>query len=143
MNWGRSMLLVYIGFVAIIVFMVVKSFSHDVDLVTDDYYAEELRFQDRIDAEKNALPLKDSIEIAVQGSAVVLQFPAGMSAMQSGEAYFYRASDSDRDIRLPMSPNDSGIVRFDKEAFTKGFYTVKLSWTSDGKPYFVERNIYL
>lgn len=137
------MLFVYLAFVAAILFMVVKSFGHDFDLVTEDYYAEELQFQNRIDAEKNALPYVDSVVIDVAENAVQLQFPASLIDMQSGKAYFYKASDADQDLHLALKPDASGKVQYGKENFAKGFYTLKLSWVKSGKEYFMQRNIYL
>lgn len=143
MNWGKSMLFVYLAFVAGILFMVVKAFGHDFDLVTEDYYAEELRFQNRIDAEKNALPFVDSVSIEVAENSIKLKFPAALAGMQEGKAYFYKASDASEDVHLALQPDATGIVEFGKEQFAKGFYTLKLSWVESGKEYFMQRNIYL
>ena len=49
MNWGYKILFVYIAFVAGILAMVFGSSSQKVDLVTPDYYAKELKYQDKID----------------------------------------------------------------------------------------------
>lgn len=143
MNWGKGMLLVYVGFVAVILFMVVKSFSSDVDLVAEDYYADELQFQQRIDAETNALHLKDSIKIEVLESSVALIFPAEAQPVGKGEIYFYKASDADADIRMPLQLNAQGVQIVSREKLTKGFYTVKMNWEQSGKSFYVERNIYL
>lgn len=143
MNWGKSMLFVYLAFVAGILFMVVKAFGHDFDLVTDDYYAEELVFQNRIDAEKNALPYVDSVAIEVTDARVQLKFPTTLLDMQNGKAYFYKASDAEQDLHLTIQPDAAGLVEFEKAQFVKGFYTLKLSWVKSGKEYFMQRNIYL
>lgn len=139
------MLLVYVGFVAVILFMVVRSFGHEVELVTDDYYAEELKFQNRIDAEKNALPYVDSVSIASDAQSVNLQFPPTLTDISNGKAYFYKASDADQDLHLNLQPDASGKVQFDRaqHKFVKGFYTLKLSWNKDGKEFYMERNVYL
>ena len=51
MNWGYKILFVYIAFIAGILLMVFKSSTQKRDLVTADYYAKELKYQERIDAE--------------------------------------------------------------------------------------------
>jgi len=143
MHWGRSMLLLYVVFIGVILFMVVKSFGHESELVTDDYYAEELKYQERIDAEANALPFKDSVEIRVAGGIIEIQFPSACSNFDKGEAYFYKASDKHSDIVFPLQPDNGRIQKITREQLGNGFYTVKLSWYQGEKKFFMERNIYL
>ena len=45
MNWGYKIILVYVLFVAGIVFLVVRSSMENTDLVTSDYYEKELKYQ--------------------------------------------------------------------------------------------------
>ncbi|WP_369886606.1 FixH family protein [Aquimarina sp. AD10] len=54
-NWGTAIVLVFIGFISFILYFVVRmnteqKFTHD--LVTEEYYKEELAFQKEINAEK-------------------------------------------------------------------------------------------
>ncbi|MCK5400025.1 MAG: FixH family protein, partial [Flavobacteriaceae bacterium] len=48
MNWGTGIVIAFIGFIAFIMFFVItmstnKKYEHD--LVTEDYYKEELEYQ--------------------------------------------------------------------------------------------------
>ena len=52
-NWGTKIALSFVGFCGLMIFMTVKSFNTDFHLVTEDYYAEELQYQDHIDRVKN------------------------------------------------------------------------------------------
>lgn len=54
LNWGAGIAVLYMGFVAMIVLLVVMSMRQKIDLVTDEYYAEELLFQGKIDKIKRA-----------------------------------------------------------------------------------------
>ena len=45
MNWGYKILTVYIIFIAGILFLVFKSSNQNQDLVTKDYYEQELKYQ--------------------------------------------------------------------------------------------------
>ena len=143
MNWGRSILLVYFGFVALIMVMVFKSFNNGFDLVSEDYYADELKYQDRINATENALPFADSIDVAVGNESIDIHFPASLAAMQSGEAYFYKPSDAKQDLRSPIKMNDSGVQQFAKSEFSAGVYRLKMTWTMQDKTYYVEKLIKL
>ena len=61
MNWGYKILLVYVVFVAGIMFLVFKSSSQKMDLVTTDYYAKELKYQQKIDAMNKVQKLSDTV----------------------------------------------------------------------------------
>ncbi|WP_371877551.1 FixH family protein [Aquimarina sp. Aq78] len=64
-NWGTAIVLVFIGFISFILYFVVKmniNSDYEHDLVTEDYYKQELAFQNEINAEKNSKTLlKDVI----------------------------------------------------------------------------------
>lgn len=141
MNWGKKVLFLYLGFAGLMTFMVIMSFRQKTDLVTTDYYAEELIFQQQIDASNNAKPYEDSIVIMQGERDVKINFPAEFHAGTIGEVYFYKASDSDFDHKFPLKLDVNGGQKFDKSTFAKGFYTVKVKWEKDNKKYYTEKSI--
>ncbi len=143
MNWGKKILFVYLAFVGVMIFMVVKSFQQDYDLVTPDYYAEELKFQDQIDASNNAAQYNDSIEVSAQQSAVVLQFPAQFAGAATGEVYFYKASNSENDVKQALKLDASGEQSFNRSQFATGAYTVKIKWVYNNTNYYTEKDLFL
>ncbi len=62
-NWGYKIVLVYSVFVAGILYLVVQSSRQQMDLVTDDYYAQEIRYQEKIDQSKRASALSEPIRL--------------------------------------------------------------------------------
>ena len=57
-NWGTGIILAFIGFIGFILYFVINA-STDVkyrhDLVSPNYYEEELNYQHEIDGEQNAI----------------------------------------------------------------------------------------
>ena len=49
MNWGHKIIAVYVVFIAGMIFLVFKSSRQNIELVTEDYYAKELVYQQKID----------------------------------------------------------------------------------------------
>lgn len=143
MNWGRSILLVYVAFVVIMLVMVVKSFSNGFDMVSEDYYADELKYQDRIDATNNAAPFADSIDVAVGQRSIDIRFPASLAGIEGGEAYFYKPSNAKEDLRSALKPDANGMQQFQKSEFSEGVYRLKMTWTMQDKQYYVEKLIRL
>ena len=94
MNWGKKVLFLYLGFAGLMTFMVIMSFRQKTDLVTTDYYAEELIFQQQIDASNNAKPFLDSIFINLEGEMVKISFPSNFYSGTSGDGVAVSAGES-------------------------------------------------
>jgi len=52
MNWGNKLVLVFIVFGAFIGYLVYQAVNTKYDLVSKDYYKDELRYQEKIDRQK-------------------------------------------------------------------------------------------
>ncbi len=61
MNFGSKITVLYLSFVGLILTLVFMCFGQKVELVSKDYYAQELKFQDKIDAINNEKGLSGSI----------------------------------------------------------------------------------
>jgi hypothetical protein len=61
MNWGYKILFVYAIFITGILFMVFKSATQKMDLVTPDYYAKELKYQEKIDESNRVNALSEEL----------------------------------------------------------------------------------
>ena len=60
LNWGAGILLAFIGFISFIMYFIITmttNSAYDHDLVSENYYADELKYQNDIDKLKNAKKL--------------------------------------------------------------------------------------
>ncbi|MEQ1555036.1 MAG: FixH family protein, partial [Ferruginibacter sp.] len=71
MNWGYKILSFYALFVVGILFMVFKSSSQNTDLVTTDYYAKELKYQDKIDEQNRVSALTAPINYKLSNDSLI------------------------------------------------------------------------
>ena len=78
MSWGKKIMFVYIVFVAGILFLVYKSSSQKVDLVTPDYYKKELAFQHTIEERERANALSGKTGFCQIDSGLVITLPKEM-----------------------------------------------------------------
>ena len=62
-GWGTKITLLYLAFVVLIVTLVTKSMHQTFDLVSGDYYNQELKYQDVIDASKNQAGLSAPVRL--------------------------------------------------------------------------------
>lgn len=141
MNWGRKILIVYIVFVLGIVFMVYKSSVQNTDLVTTDYYAKELKYQDKIDEAKRVAALSDSVAYSIKNNALSIQFPRDFAGKQlAGEAVLYCPSDEKKDRKQAFTLKDEPLL-INIPAGDKGLYELHLSWQDGGVTYYIEKKI--
>lgn len=142
MNWGYRILFLYIGFVVLIMTLVFKSLNQKVDLVAKNYYDQELKFQDRIDAINNSNNLSEKISVIYNNKSVTLKFPRDMMNMNvKGKIKFYRPSDSALDREFELAINNNLEQQVSTQELQKGYYNIQINWEIDTKKYFYEHAI--
>jgi len=141
-NWGTGILITIIIFMSITVLTGVYLMNQDVQLVTDNYYEKDLKYQNQIDKLNRTVALEEKVEIKFDGLNVELIFPLSFEVDKiSGEVYFYRPSDGKKDFTIPLTLNSEARQIIPVTRIDKGFWRIKLSWTSDGIEYYNERAI--
>ena len=146
MNWGWKIVLVYSAFVVMTLGMVFYFMGHKVDLVADDYYKQEIEYQDQIDKMANAKSLKEPIAFKFSAAqrTVSVGFPiAHLQQGLKGNIHFYRPSDSDLDKQFAIKTNEGGEQVISIGSLQKGLWKIKISWTAGNKAYYDEKVITL
>lgn len=143
LSWGWNVALLYTCFAGMIIALVVASSRQKIDLVSKDYYKQELVYQDVLDAGKNQAGMSMPVSIHAGASTVTVELPAEMQGKElSGEIRFYSPVNTEWDRIYKMSPNDhvSVIPRAELENTR---YIVKVSFSADGKKYYQESELQL
>ncbi|MDQ6904676.1 MAG: FixH family protein, partial [Bacteroidota bacterium] len=136
MNWGYKILIVYVVFVIGIIFLVVKSSSQKVDLVTTNYYDKELVYQQKIDAMNKVDQLSDTIKYQVTNGNLKIVFPQDFSGKNlEGQAVLYCPSDENKDITQQFSIKDSPVI-VPVQSTSRQEYELQLSWQTNGTSYY-------
>lgn len=140
-NWGYKILLVYAIFVGGIMFMVFLSSRESKDLVTENYYAEELKYQKVIDQSSNTASLSSPIEVIQEDDHLNLVFPNEFAdASVGGNWLLYFAADIKQDHTGTFQLS-KGKASIQLPQSIKGFYKLKLTWNAMGKDYYFEKDI--
>ena len=145
MSWGYKILFLYAGFVLLVLFMVFLSYRHDVPLVTDDYYRQELKYQEEINKLTNARSLPDpiSIEYHVNEQTLVINFPSEHTGKLTGTILFQRPSDLKLDTSFPVKTDEKLVQRITTGGMQKGYWKLKVYWEHSGIQYLEEKDIIL
>ncbi len=141
MNWGHKIILVYAVFVAGMLFLAFKSSKQNIELVTEDYYAKELVYQQKIDESKRTAALSAPVEVKLVNHALTINFPKDFAAKNIvGEAMLYCPSDEKRDINQPFNVTDSAVSIVVPDNY-HGLHYVKINWRVEGVDYYFEYKI--
>ena len=141
LNWGYGIAGVYIFFAFATIAFVIFSRFHKMDLVTKDYYEEELNYQHQIDRNERTRALSQSMEWDYNAVAkmVILKFPADISAKGiSGSIMFFRPSDAAQDLVAPIKLSNEGHQIVDASSLPKGLYRLKVFWNTEEEEFYSE-----
>jgi len=144
MSWGWKIFILYTGFVIMTLMVVFYTMTQKVELVTDDYYKEEIAYQKQIDRIKNARQLRDPLQVKyIPGKAIItFTFPKEHTkAGLDGKISFYRPSDTSKDRKVKIELDDNGIQMLNVRELLTGYWRVKVLWSSGGTEYFVSKEI--
>jgi len=143
MNWGYKILLVYITFITGIMILVFKASGEKDDLVTTDYYAKELRYQQRIDEMNRANALSGEVHCELKEGRLNIGFPEDFSGKEiSGNILLYCPSDEKKDIVQDFSVQDS-VISMVLPNDRKGSFELQLKWKVGGLDYYFAKKIFI
>jgi len=143
-NWGTGIFISYALFMFLAILAAVYFMNQEVDLVTDDYYQQEIKYQDQIDKieRTNALPEKPAIDF--DGVGVKVSFPESLFKKNvTGKIHFYRPSNPAKDFDIPLNVNTEGFQLISTKKMETGFWRLKLNWKMEGNEYYSEKEIIL
>lgn len=143
-SWGTGIVIVFIVFMSVTILTVVYMMNQDVNLVADDYYDQEIRYQEQIDRIKRTNKLDEKNIIIYDKKIVRVIIPnVFLNKNYTGEIHFYRPSDAKRDIKIPLQTDSLGMQVIPVSRLEKGLWTVKVNWIKDEDEYFAEERIFL
>ena len=139
MSWGVKISLLYGGFVLLIVTMVSMSMSQKVDLVSKDYYEQELQFQDKINKMDRTKALSEQLTWKVSKDDIVFDFPNQFKGLEtSGKVFFFRPSDAVLDKNMTIQSDTLNQKSISITSLKKGLYKMQINWEADHIQYYNE-----
>lgn len=139
MDWGKGILITIIAFVILMVSMVAICVKQDdIHLVTQNYYEEEIKYQDQINKMINANSLETEIMSLNSAQKLIqLNLPVGAA----GTLHLFRPSDARLDKVVPFEIKNDSERFLDLSELKAGYWRVKLTWTDNGVAYYKEEKI--
>lgn len=143
MSWGKGIALVIVAFILWISFLVYKTTLVTSEMVTDNYYEKELKYEEVIQAKRNLQKLNEELVIQQRNDSVLITFPKEFDATSRGEIYFYRPSNPKQDKTFPIDLTHTSTQVITKNNLTRGVYQIQVSWNQNSTPYFFEQTLFI
>lgn len=130
MNWGNRILILYITFISLILFMVVKSTWIKSDLVSPNYYQDEIRFQQKIDASTSKLSKQIQIKQGTTSISIITP-PCAEISYDSLVCHVYFPSSIKHDVEMKFLCNSEKNIDISK--LPQLPFVIKINIYSNGR----------
>ena len=144
-NWGTGIVLAFIGFISFIMYFIVTinvDKKYDTELVTEDYYREELQYQNDINKLDNAKHLNENITHQRTAEGLLITFPSDLDVNDiTGNVFLYRPSNKQLDYETAISLSKPYLLIPDKR-LVDGRWDIKIDWQYNGQSYLYKETIY-
>jgi nitrogen fixation protein FixH len=142
--WPLGILLAFVLFILGTAGLIVLAASQRSDLVSDNYYEQEMKYQTRIDSLDRARKLGSSASVSydANGRRIMISLPAEHAGRRvTGQVQLYRPSAAGCDRQFRLEPDDNGAQSLDAAALATGLWKVCVAWRMEGQDYFLEQKI--
>ncbi len=137
-NWGTAIVIAFISFITFIMYFVISMSTdkkYDHDLVVEDYYQQELKFQTDINKEENAKTLATNIKFQKTNEGILISFPEDLDSNSiKGKVFLYRPSNKKLDFEIPISLSNHNLLIPDNHLLD-GRWNIKVDWTFNDEAY--------
>ena len=142
--WPLGIIITFALFIAGTVGLIVMACSQKADLVSADYYEQELKFQGRIDRVERTRRAVTQAAVAYDATrqCITISLPAEQARHAiSGRIELYRPSAAGLDREVKLEPDTNGVQRLDAAGMVPGLWKVRVSWTVENLDYFLDQKV--
>jgi nitrogen fixation protein FixH len=142
--WPLGITLAFALFIAGTAGLIVIACSHKSDLVSVNYYEQEIKYQTRLDQLNRTAQFNDLVKVVFDHAArrIRITLPASHADPEtSGRVQLYRPSATGLDRELRLQLDATGSQSLDAAALEPGFWKVRIHWTAHQQDYFADKSV--
>jgi len=143
-NWGHGVIIALASFMIFILSMMFlfPNGQKNSEMVTDNYYEEELKYQDVIDAKKRADELKEKPVYSQNPAGIRITFPKDYNNSNTYVKFVLnRTDDQNLDVHKTVQLDANQSFLIPAQVLKLGNYTLRLSWTKDKTDYRMDYDV--
>ncbi|GGG48182.1 FixH family protein [Epilithonimonas arachidiradicis] len=143
LHWGHGLAIALGCFILFILFLIFifPMGKQNADMISNNYYEEELEYQKIIDAKDNAAKLEKTPVYRATAEGIQITFPDAIKPDDKKVNFvLFRTEDSNLDVKKEIILESNTFV-IPKKVISTGSYTLKLRWAENKKPYQIDYDI--
>ena len=143
-NWGTGLAIALGLFVLSMGYTMYLVFQQRFDLVTTNYYEEELAYQETIDRKEQALELNESCKLELKDGQLRLDFPSELEGLQAtAEILMYCQTDARNDFTIAEENWTIKDLTLPAGKLTTGKWIAKITLDTETEEYYFDPSITL
>ena len=141
--WPYAIIAAMVLFMGYIAMFVYKAMNQDVDLVSKDYYEQEIKYQDHINMVGRTKAAGDVvIKYNADAQTILVQLPENFKDQSVyGKIDLFRPSDEGLDQELPLQVGRDLSQLIETNDLEKGLWKVRVNFTAGKEAYYAEQTI--
>lgn len=140
--WPYGIITAFVLFASGIASVIIIAVTHRESLVNENYYEQEIQFQNHIDGAARAQRAGAAVDFNTATGRVTVSLPAAqVGSTLSGHIELYRPSAAGLDRQIQLQPDARGVQSLDVAGLTAGLWVVRVAWNAGGQDYFLDRKI--
>lgn len=143
-SWGHGVVVALFAFIVFILSMLFlfPNGQKNSEMVTENYYEEELQYQDVIDAKNRADALSEKPVYNQDTHGINITFPKDYNNSNTSIKFVLnRTDDQNLDIKRAVQLNENQSFIIPKKVLKMGNYTLRLMWTKDKIDYRMDYDV--
>jgi nitrogen fixation protein FixH len=142
--WPFGIITAFALFIAGTASLIVLACANRTDLVSADYYEQEIKFQGQMERVRRtqALGMPSRITYNAAAGRIVISVPGlQTTGSVSGRIQLYRPSAAGLDKSMRFSPDSQGFQSVDATKLAPGLWKVRVHWIVEHEEYFAEETL--
>lgn len=139
--WPYGIVLAFLIFCSFMIGFAVYSTKSKTELVAEDYYDQEIQYQQVIDGKNRMESLATTPALTIDAQQISVSLPEALHSADSGHVRFYRPSNENFDYRVELADFNAGQLALTADKFVTGPYQVVMQFYLAGALYFHEERI--
>lgn len=142
--WPLGIFIAFVIFISGTATLIVVACMHRTDLVSTNYYEEEIRYQGQMDRLERAKQLNEKVSVTYDAGRNLITVslpPEHARQAATGGIQLYRPSAAGLDQRLKLQLDANGLQTIDAARLRAGLWKVKVFWTVGGEEYFIDEKV--
>lgn len=135
MSWGKGIIIGMVSFMGFILFLVISLMQHKVDLVSEDYYQQEIDYDTHMNAVNVYNQSKEKIAVKLTENELQLQFPA---TMQNDSIHVQLKRPDNENLDMQLGIEGIPFAAIPLKTLQKGRYDLIITGSVENKEFIYE-----